>query len=43
MENKFAKQLKELRAMSHEERMEIVKALVEEWKKRKWKEYERRR
>jgi len=38
MENKFEKQLKRLRALSDEERMERVKALA-----KAWREYETRR
>lgn len=34
MVSKFAKQLEELRALSHEERMARVRAMVEVWKKR---------
>jgi hypothetical protein len=34
MVSKFDKLLKEIRALSHEERMERVRAMAEAWKKR---------
>jgi hypothetical protein len=34
MVSKFTKLLKELRALSHEERMERVRLLAEEWERR---------